>query len=108
MTLLGEAGLTKLAALNHASAVRLAEALAAVPGVKVLNETFFNEFTIRVPGDAAHVVERLALSGILGGVPVSRLEPERPDLADLIVVAATEINTEADRAVYARTLKEVL
>jgi glycine dehydrogenase subunit 1 len=108
MTLLGETGLRKLAALNHANAVKLAEALAAVPGVKVLNDTFFNEFTIRVPDAAAHIVERLALSGVLGGVPVSRLEPDRPELADLIVVASTEINTDADRAAYARALKEVL
>jgi hypothetical protein len=35
---------------------------------------------------------------VLGGVPVSRLDPGRPELADLIVVAATEINTDADRA----------
>ncbi len=108
MTLLGETGLERLAALNHASAVRLADRLAAVPGVEVLNGTFFNEFTIRVPGDAAAVVEKLAAAGILGGIPVSRLEPGRPELADLIVVAATEVNTEDDRAAYAAALAEVL
>jgi len=108
MTLLGETGLRKLAALNHANAVKLAEMLADVKGVSVLNGTFFNEFTIRVPGDAADVVEKLAAKGVLGGVPVSRLEPDRPELADLIVVAATEINTGADRAAYVKALGEVL
>jgi glycine dehydrogenase subunit 1 len=108
MTLLGEAGLGRLAALNHANAVRLAESLSEVPGVTLLNDSFFNEFTIRVPGDAAAVVEKLARKGILGGVPVSRLEPAHPDLADLILVAATEINTDADRAAYAAALREVL
>ena len=108
MSLLGETGLTRLAALNHANAVKLAELLAAVPGVSVLNDSFFNEFTIRVPGDAATVIEKLAARGVLGGVPVSRLEHDRPELADLIVVAATEINTEADRGAYAAALKEVL
>jgi glycine dehydrogenase subunit 1 len=82
--------------------------LADVAGVKVLNDTFFNEFTIRVRGDAAETIERLAAKGVLGGVPVSRLEPDRPDLADLILVAATETNTEADRAAYVAALKEVL
>src|ERR1700736_9382 len=43
MTLLGQTGLTRLAALNHANAVKLAEALDAVPGVGVLNGTFFND-----------------------------------------------------------------
>ena len=108
MTLLGEAGLKTLALANHAAAVRLAESLSQVPGVSVLNDSFFSEFTIRVPGDAAEVIEALAGNGILGGVPVSRLEPDRPDLADLIVVAATEINTDADRAAYAAALREVL
>lgn len=108
LTLLGDRGLKALAAINHANAVALAERLAAVPGVAVLNEMFFNEFTIRVPGDAATVVEKLAAKGILGGVPVSRLEPDRAELADLIVVATTELNTDADRDAFAAALKEVL
>jgi glycine dehydrogenase subunit 1 len=108
MTLLGEAGLRRLARINHANAVKLADALGKVPGVKVLNDTFFNEFTLRLPGNAAEVIEKLAAKGVLGGVPVSRLEPDRPELADLIVVASTEVNTDADRAAYAAALKEVL
>ncbi|MEJ1157782.1 aminomethyl-transferring glycine dehydrogenase subunit GcvPA [Prosthecomicrobium sp. N25] len=107
MSLLGEAGLSRLALLNHEAAVKLADRLAAVPGVEVLNPAFFNEFTIRVPGDAAAVIERLAERGILGGLPVSRLEPGR-GLDDLIVVAATEVNTEDDRQAYAETLRAVL
>jgi glycine dehydrogenase subunit 1 len=108
MSLLGEKGLRRLARLNHANAVALANLLAKVPGVEVLNETFFNEFTIRVPGKAADVIERLAAKGVLGGVPVSRLEPGRTELADLIVVASTEVNTQEDRATYAKVLGEVL
>ncbi|MCC6735955.1 MAG: aminomethyl-transferring glycine dehydrogenase subunit GcvPA [Bauldia sp.] len=108
LTLLGSAGLTKLAAINHANAVRLSEVLATVKGVRILNETFFNEFTIRVPGNAAEIVEKLAARGVLGGVPVSRLEPDRPDLADLIIVAATELTTADDRSRFAAALAEVL
>jgi glycine dehydrogenase subunit 1 len=105
LTLLGETGLVRLARINHAHAVELADLLAAIPGVAVLNESFFNEFTIRVPGDAAELIERLARRGVLGGVPVSRLEPQR--VSDLIVVAATEVSTAADRAAYAAALREV-
>src|SRR5689334_10719833 len=83
MTLLGEAGLRRLARINHANAVALAKALGAVPGVKVLNDTFFNEFTIRVSGDATDVIEKLAAKGVLGGVPASRLSPDNLDLRDL-------------------------
>src|SRR5215212_1848688 len=74
MTLLGAAGLARLARINHANAVKLADALARVPGVEVLNETFFNEFTVRLRRPA-EVVERLAERGVLGGVPVSRILP---------------------------------
>ena len=108
MSLLGETGLRRLAALNHANAVDLAGRLYGIRGVQVLNETFFNEFTIRVPGNAADVIDELAGRGVLGGVPVSRLEPDKPELADLIVVASTEINTDADCGAYAKALGEVL
>src|SRR6202000_2134556 len=47
MSLLGEAGLTRLARINHATAITLADRLAKVPGVSVVNDSFFNEFTLR-------------------------------------------------------------
>ena len=96
MSLLGEAGLTRLARINHAHAVRLADALAAVPGVAVLTKAFFNEITVRLPKAAAGVVEALAAHGILAGVPASRLFPN-DGLADLLIVASTEVNTDDDR-----------
>src|SRR5271168_2627438 len=43
MTLLGAVGLGRLAKVNHANAVRLAERLAAIPAVEVVNAHFFNE-----------------------------------------------------------------
>lgn len=107
MTLLGESGLSRLARLNHEGAVKLADRLAKVPGVEVLNASFFNEFTIRVKGDAARVIDELVGLGVLGGVPVSRLLPGA-GLDDLILVASTEINTDDDRATFARALEEVL
>jgi glycine dehydrogenase subunit 1 len=107
MTLLGEHGLQRLARLNHAKACQLADALGQVPGVEVLNESFFNEFTLRLPGDAAEIVERLAVRGVIAGVPVSRLDPDR-GLDDLLVAAATETVTEEDIAAYAAALREVV
>jgi glycine dehydrogenase subunit 1 len=107
LTLLGEAGLRRLARINHANAVDLAERLARVSGVEVLNKAFFNEFTIRVPGDAAEAVEQLAAKGVLGGVPASRLSPGE-GLDDLIIVASSELNTNEDRAALASALQGVL
>jgi glycine dehydrogenase subunit 1 len=108
MTLLGEKGLRRLAAINHANAVALADRLAKVRGVEVLQDAFFNEFTIRVPADGQNVIDALARKGVLGGVPVARLESGRRELHDLIIVASTEINSDEDRAAYAKALKEVL
>ena len=108
LALLGEAGLRRVAAICHANAVQLADQLAGVKGVKVLNETFFNEFTLELPGDAAAIVEKLAARGVLAGVPVSRLEPGHPELANLLLVASTEVNTDEDRASFVAALKEVL
>jgi glycine dehydrogenase subunit 1 len=107
LTLLGETGLRRLARINHAHAVDLAERLGAIAGVSVLNETFFNEFTIRTPRDAKGLIEELARRGVIGGLPVSRLAPDA-GLDDLIVVAATELNTAEDRAAYAAALAQCL
>jgi len=107
MTLLGEAGLKRLARVNHANAVKLADQLARVKGVEVLNRSFFNEFTVRLAKPAAEVVERLAERGVLAGVPVSRLLPGA-GLDSLLLVASTEVNTDDDRAALCAALKEVL
>jgi glycine dehydrogenase subunit 1 len=107
MTLLGEAGLKRLARVNHANAVKLADQLARVKGVEVLNRSFFNEFTVRLAKPAAEVVERLAERGVLAGVPVSRLLPGA-GLDSLLLVASTEVNTDDDRAALCAALNEVL
>lgn len=107
MTLLGETGLKRLARLNHANAVALADRLAAVPGVEIVTPHFFNEFTIRTPKPGADVTDALVDHGVIGGVPASRLFPgDGHD--DLIIVAATEVNTSEDRKAYADALREVL
>ena len=104
LSLLGATGLERLAALNHANAVDLAERLTAVPGVALVNETFFNEFTIRLPRDAADVVEELVADGVLAGVPFSRLAPGG-GFDDLLIVACTEMNDAAERAGFADALR---
>jgi len=108
LALLGEAGLTRLARLNHATAVGTAERLGAIPGVKLVNRSFFNEFALRLSKPAAPVVDALAARGILAGVPVSRFYPDRADLADLLLVAATETVTADDIDHFADGLAEVL
>ena len=104
MALLGETGFRRLAEINHATASALADRLAAVAGMEVLNDAFFNEFTLRLKRPAAKVVDELAERGILAGVPGSRLWPDDPALDDLLIVAATELTTESDCEALAEAL----
>ena len=108
MTLLGEAGLRRLAGINHAQACRAAERLAQVPGVRVINDTFFNEFTLDLGKEARPIVRTLADRGVLAGVSLGRLYPGEASLANGLVVAVTETVTDEDIEALAKALEEVL
>ncbi len=105
LSLLGEAGLTKLARINHAKAVKAADRLAGLEGVELLNDSFFNEFTLKLSKPAATIVDALAEKNILAGVPVSRLARGGDDL---LLVAVTEMVTDEDIDALAHGLSEVL
>ncbi|MBO6847792.1 MAG: aminomethyl-transferring glycine dehydrogenase subunit GcvPA [Maricaulis sp.] len=106
MTLLGEKGLKQMAVINHETACSLADALDGIDGVEVLNDAFFNEFAVRLPKNANEVVDALAKVGVLAGVPASRLFPGQ--FEDVLLVAATEINTDEDIAIFDKALRSVL
>lgn len=108
MTLLGEAGLRALAATNHAGAVAAAERLAKVPGVRLINDTFFNEFTLDLGKEARPVVRALADKGVLAGVSLGRLYPGAGALQNGLVVAVTETTTAEDVEALAVALTEEL
>lgn len=108
MTLLGDKGLTQLAAINHARACAAADALTAIPGVTLKTPQFFNEFTVELPVPARAAVRAMADKGVLGGVSIGRLLPDRQDLERGLIVAATETVTVDDIAALAAALKEQL
>jgi glycine dehydrogenase subunit 1 len=108
LALLGEGGIARLARLNHAAAVKLAERIERVPRVRLVNRSFFNEFTVCLPCPATPVVEALAQKGVLGGIPLNRLYPDRPELASLLLVAATETVTDEDIDRFDQAMREVL
>lgn len=108
MTLLGEAGLRRLAGVNHALAVGAADRLARVPGITVVNDSFFNEFTLVLPKEARPVVRTLADRQILAGVSLGRLYPGVAELDHGLVVAVTETTTTEDIETLSTALEEVL
>ncbi len=108
MTLLGEKGLRQLAAINHANAVDAAERLTRIPGVSLVNQTFFNEFTLTLPKEARPVVRALAEKKVLGGVSLGRLYPGVSALENGLLVAVTEVASPDDIEALATALEEVL
>ncbi|MEM7665044.1 MAG: aminomethyl-transferring glycine dehydrogenase subunit GcvPA [Pseudomonadota bacterium] len=109
MTLLGEKGLRELAAENHRLACLAADRLEKVPGVKLLNNAFFNEFTLMLDGKPARdIVRDLADRGVLGGVSLGRLYPGVDALEHALLVTVTELTTEEDIETLATELEGVL
>ena len=107
MTLLGEKGLTQLAAINHDRAVAVADRLAALPGIELVNDAFFNEFTLKLPVEARPAVHAMVEKGVLGGVSLGRLYPGADGLANGLVIAVTETVTDADVDALEAALKEI-
>ena len=108
MTLLGEKGLRELAAVNHANACLAAERLTQIRGVGLVNGSFFNEFTLKLPKEARPVVRAMADKGVLGGVSLGRLYPDDGAIENGLVVAVTETVSADDIETFATTLAEAL
>jgi glycine dehydrogenase subunit 1 len=108
MTLLGEKGLRDLAALNHALAVQTAERLAQIDGVEVINDLFFNEFTVKLNKPSRDIIRELADRKVLGGVSLGRLYPGEATLENGLLVAVTELVTDEDIEALASNLQELL
>jgi len=85
-SLLGESGFKKLAKLNHAKAVTLAEKFKKA-GIKVINKTFFNEFVIQLNSSSDEVVEKLLEQKIIAGYPLKN---------NKLLVAVTEMTSDDD------------
>jgi glycine dehydrogenase subunit 1 len=108
LTLLGEKGLRQLASLNHARACEAAERLSAIPRVELVNDSFFNEFTLKLPVEARPVVHAMVEKGVLGGVSLGRLYPGEGALQNGLVVAVTETARDEDITAFETALKEVV
>jgi glycine dehydrogenase subunit 1 len=97
LSLLGEIGFKQLAKINHQKASLAVEKLSKIKGVKILNKTFFNEFTIEVPGDSKALVEKLTAKNIIAGYPVDK---------NKIIIAVTEVNTDEQIDALAKAIEQ--
>jgi glycine cleavage system pyridoxal-binding protein P len=97
-SLLGEIGFKKLALINHKRACDLADRLAKVKGVKVLNQNFFNEFTIELSKDATEVNKKLLAKNVIGGFAQG----------NKMILAVSELTTAQDIETLANELEKIL
>ena len=104
---LGPHGLGDVAAGGAAAARRLEGALADIGIARVHAAPYLNEFAVRVPG-AADVHARLLARGILAGLPLSRWYPGDPELAEALLLCATELTTDGDIAGFGDGLQEAM
>jgi glycine dehydrogenase subunit 1 len=108
LALLGEKGLRQLASLNHARACEAADRLSAIPGVELVNDRFFNEFTLKLPVEARPAVHAMIERGVLGGVSLGRLYPGVAALGNGLVVAVTETASDEDISALEAVLRQVV
>ena len=106
LSLMGPAGLERVAAASHARTRELVGALTRVPGVRRLfRGPAFHEEVIALDRPVAPVLEKLTARGILGGLDLSEHYPE---LGPALLVCATETKTSTDIERYANALAECL
>jgi glycine dehydrogenase subunit 1 len=96
LTYMGPDGLRQVAEVGYERAHALADRLAGLPGIELAfpEREFVNEFPVRM-FHVEHRLRRLREAGILGGLPISRWFPDRPDLADVVTFCCTEVNDPA-------------
>ena len=106
MALLGPEGLKNVALASHANTRALLDKLLSVPGVeRVFSGAFFHEAVIRINTPVDDVLRALRAQGILGGYA---LGGDFPELADCILVCATETKIDDDLEHYRQQLQRIL
>ena len=98
VSLLGEIGFKKLALLNHQKACFAFDELSKVLGLKILNDNFFNEFTVEFLQSADKVNEKLLAKHIIGGYAEG----------NKMILAFTELTSDNDIKNLAKELREIL
>jgi glycine dehydrogenase subunit 1 len=106
MALMGPAGLAATASASHANTLGLAEALASVPGVRRrFSSPVFHECVMELNRPVQSVLHALEAEGILGGLDLGLHYPE---LAQHLLVCATETKTGEDLHRYADSMRRVM
>lgn len=107
LSMLGRNGLREVAHQSFQKANYLKKVISSVPGITIpFMGTTYNEFVYRTESrNSADIIKGMEKHGIYAGIPLSKF---CPDCADLILTAATEVNSADEINRYADCLREVL
>ncbi|HLZ07292.1 MAG TPA: hypothetical protein VKT80_01800, partial [Chloroflexota bacterium] len=91
---LGKSGMRQVGELCLQNAHYLADQIRSLAGYQLaFTGPFFNEFAVRCPISPITLNARLQDAGIIGGYP---LGADYPELADCLLLCATEMNRKSD------------
>jgi glycine dehydrogenase subunit 1 len=106
LALLGPDGLARVARTCHSNALKLAQQLTALPGVKrAFSGPVFHEFVLRLNAPVGDILQALKAQGILGGLALTQ---DYPELGDALLVCATETKHGGDLKRYVENMKRIL
>ncbi|RUR20729.1 aminomethyl-transferring glycine dehydrogenase subunit GcvPA [Legionella sp. km535] len=106
MSLLGADGLRQVASQCHQNTHDLIKALIEIEGVEqVFKAPYFHEALLKLNRPVDEILKQLADAGIAGGYAPG---DHYPQLANTLLVCATEMRTPEDIATYARTLNTIM
>lgn len=106
MSMMGAEGLRQVAIQSCANTHYLIKKLTAIKGVEcVFQSDSMHEVVMRLPQCPESILSELVRIGILGGYPLGQ---DYPELADCILICATETKTEKDIDEYANALNKIL
>lgn len=94
-----------MALLNMERARLLRDLMKGIPGVKVVDAPFFNEFTVELPMPAREFVSRMFDRGFAAGLPASLFYPNRDTQ---LILCATEKRSEPEIRSFVAAASEVL
>ena len=106
LTCVGKSGLIQVAELCMAKANFARDELLQIKGVEaVSDDPFFNEFVVRLPGDASEIIGKMIDKGYAAGFPLGRYYKGRKNE---LLVAVTEKRTREEIKAFVNALEAVI
>ena len=106
MSIMGAAGIASAARLSALNTRNLVDGLLSINGVQeYYSGPYFHERAIKLPVAAAQVRNALLNKGILAGLPLGDYFPE---MADVLLVCATEKRSKSEIDLYIEEIEKVL